>query len=218
MMNFLTSWRVFNVLFDKRFDVMTCFWCHDKLYGVITKCLTSWRVLQTFWCHDVSYKLFDVMTNFLTSWQTFRHHDMFLTSWPTFWCHGEHHGVFYELFDVTNFLMSWHIFDEVMTCFWRHDKLIGILACFDSQQTSWLNDGFLTSRGTFWRDDVNLFDVRTCSWCHCFWRHDELFYIMKNFLMSWRVFGIMTCFWHHYKLFVSFYDLLLAHTSIDSYL
>ena len=75
----LTSWRTF-LCHDVHFNVMMCFWRHDKLfcYDVF---FTLWR---TFWRHDVfliydvvltnfsvSWRIFDVMTNFFMSWRTF---------------------------------------------------------------------------------------------------------------------------------------------------
>ena len=51
------------------FDIMTCFWCHDKLYKVMTNLLSSWHVFDiTTNFFDVHVKLFDVMICF---W----HHD-----------------------------------------------------------------------------------------------------------------------------------------------
>ena len=70
MTNFITSRLVYDMTHfgcDKRFGAMTyvtLHWCHDKV-------LTSWNVWttwHTFWCFDA---LFDVMSNFMTSWCVF---------------------------------------------------------------------------------------------------------------------------------------------------
>ena len=140
---------------------------------------------------------FGVMMNFLTSQHTFD--IMFLTSWRTFWRR--------HIFDVTThflkswrfwhhdvFLLSWFFLD-IMTWFWRHDKLFNDTTLFlMSWQTSWRQDSlfdvtkhFLTSWRTFWRHDklfkdITLFDVMINLMCFC--RHDELFFM---FLMSSNV-------------------------------
>ena len=90
----LTSWRVFFMSWrtfasnDEPFVIMPCFWNHCKF---CLPNLTSWHV-------------FDFMINFF---------DIFLTSWQTFWRHGV-------------FLMPWRVFDFMM-CFWLHDKLFDIM-------------------------------------------------------------------------------------------
>ena len=131
---FLTSWRTF-LRYYKRFDVMTYFWHHDKLYDtmnfvtsrhifwlhdefidIVKKYLTSW---QTFWCH---YALFDIMMYFwqkvlLTSWQTF-HDKMLFDVWcifnvmTNFWSPAIFLPYFFVI--ITHFLTSWCIFDFMM--------------------------------------------------------------------------------------------------------
>ena len=136
MMKLLTSW--------------SNFWHHDEPIDVITIMLTS----GTFWQHDAFCwhpdTLFDLMTNFSLD---FCHSDcIFSLFWEQninktcFWCY------------ITSFLMSWHVFDvmaswrsltlfrtfdvfltlwrvvDVITCFFRHDKLVDDMA---KVMTSW---------------------------------------------------------------------------------
>ena len=119
-----------------------------------------------------SWRIFDGMTNFLTSLHTFRRpwrNDVFLmsrhflTSWRTIRRHA-------ELVDVKiNYLTLWRTF-------WRHDVYL----------TSWRT--FLKSLGHFYlRHDVFLtswcnFDVVTNCWTY--WR---IFEIMTNYLKSWHI-------------------------------
>ena len=127
----------------------------------------------------LSWRIFDIMTNFLSSWHIFviisgtkYHENLFLTSW--------------NHFDVmTNFLTSWQSFD-VMTYFWLHGELL----------TYFLrNDELFGVMTCFWHHD-ELFDVMTffefmtnflASW-RTFWHHDEPFDVMANFLTSWCTF------------------------------
>ena len=94
--HFLTSWLTFSLhfcrsdciftLFREQNITKTCFWCHSELF------LISWHVFDVM----TSSRIFDFMTNFFTSWRTFRIFDVFLTLWRVV---------------------------DVITCFWRHDKL-----------------------------------------------------------------------------------------------
>ena len=111
---FLMSWRtwwrhnelcdVITFFFNNKLDIMTSFFTSCRtfrtfLFEIMMKLLTSW---QTFWHHDVfmtSWRIFDV-TNCLTSCRMLH----LLTSWRTFWRID-------TLFDLmTNFLCSWHIY------------------------------------------------------------------------------------------------------------
>ena len=108
--HFLTSWCILALIHDILltswfiFDIGTYLWWHDELLAEFV-----WRhditltSIRTFWHHD---KLVDVRTYF-GIW------DVFLKSWcdvevltySTFWC---------NFYVMTNFLMSWHIFDVIM--------------------------------------------------------------------------------------------------------
>ena len=130
-------------------EISLKFWCPGILVDVMTYIL----------------RIFNVLTNFLTSWRSFLYHDelvdvmmVFLMSWHTFWCY-----VFWrhsELFDVI--MYYWHQDER----FWSHDILFDVMPIF---LTSW----------RFWRHDER-FWVMTC-----FWHYDELFDVMRNFLTSW---------------------------------
>ena len=134
--------------------------------------------------------VFDVKTNFLTSWSFFLVHDkLVLSLWRVF-------GV------MTNFLTSWRIYDVLTNV--MKNFFYGIICFFGD------HDVFLMSWQTLWRH-VELFDVMTCFWCYkklfekvchdvakhknkpwqTFWR---IFDVMTYFLTSWRVFGAMTNF------------------------
>ena len=138
--------------------------------------LTTWH---TFWRLDA---LFDVMSNFRTSWcvLTFCWHDVFLTPWPAF----------------CRLTYLWHTF-------WRLDALFDVMS---KLMTSWCvhtfcwHDVFLTPLPalcrldifmthfwrwqTFWRYDV----------CCTYWCNDKHFDVMEpfdnmtHFLTSWRTF------------------------------
>ena len=132
MKNLLTSWRVFDAMKNfltswRTFYVMTCCLRHDLLlmswrtvYDVMTTFLTS---LQTFWRHDVfltSWRIFDFMTYF---WL----HEVFLTSW----LHDKLFDIMTNLFDVITCVWHHGLFDVIMCfyvmimkCLWRHDELI----------------------------------------------------------------------------------------------
>ena len=187
---------------DEHFDVMTCSWRHGISFDIHNMFVTSW----TFWHHMflinflISWRIFDVITNLLTSWRTFWH---ILTSWRVFYvmtCFWRNDKLLDIIFLMTwcfwrnaKFCLAlWSIFDamtlfEVMTCFWHHDELFNV-------------------KMRFWRHD-EIFD--TCFWLHddffnvmlCFWRHDIPFDIIISlrlyddlfvFLRSWRTFDVMT--------------------------
>ena len=196
----------------------TCTWHtfgrHDALLDVMTNCLTSWCVMIGFWCHwrhsifllhDNFWphdklltswwynELFEVMTNFLSSWHIF---DIM----TNFWCHGER-------FDVM--IWFWHYDEliEVLTSFWRHGNFFYIMTHF------WLHDKHLAY---LWRHD-KAFDVMTCStWWHLF---DKPFEIMTNILLSWRVYfmtNILTSgltFWR-YDVFLALWDIFNIMTNV----
>ena len=104
--SFLTLWQFFWHR-DKPFDIMTSFWRNGERFA----CLwhhDTFLMWQTFWRHRVffyviliffkmSWKhVFDVITNFLTSWRVFEFMTNFWTSWHMFLLH-----------DVI--LMSWRV-------------------------------------------------------------------------------------------------------------
>ena len=72
------SWHVFNVMTSSRiFGLMTPFWHHDEIV----------EPLRYFWRYDVllmSSHVFDVMTNFLTTWRKFWRYEL-LMLWRTIW-------------------------------------------------------------------------------------------------------------------------------------
>ena len=179
----------------------------------------SWRVfyiMTIFWRHCVS----QVMTNILASWRVFDfmkkllHHDMFLTSWRTFWCHEQfldvmtclsrhdkllspkYTEVVRPFTDI--YILLENVISKVLSMVvnkWCRKRSRGLFILgFRS------NDVFLTSRqvfdvtSSFWRHvnflrHVNLFT----SW-QTFWRHDEIFDVMLNFLVSCQLFVIVTNF------------------------
>ena len=170
---------------------------------------------------------------FLTSWQIFCHHDVFLTSWQTFdiflilWRTFGRHDLFYVM---TNFLTSWQILTswrlfDFMINFWSHDKPLDVMTCF------WCNHELLTS-WLFWRHD-ELFGVMTCFWFYVTslcdiltnfvtsWRTFWLFKVMMdalrfdgitNFLTSWHVLTSWQTFWHHDVFLISWqtFDIFLS--------
>ena len=131
MTNGLTSWHIFyfrtNCLHH---DVYLTLWLFGLMTNPLTRFVSSWHnsslfweqnIMKTcFWCYSelMSYHVFDVMTNFFEVmayfWHTFWHHNIvFLTLFLNIW----------RIFDVmTNLLTPWPVFD-IITCFWRHDKL-----------------------------------------------------------------------------------------------
>ena len=131
---------VFDVMmYGHTFDIMTHHIIHDMS-------VASWRL---FWRHD---KLFDVMANFLTSWQTFWRY-VFLTSWRI--CDD-----ITELFDI--FLTPWRVFD-IMTFVWRNKEYFHVMTYF------WLHDKLFDVIPYIWHHD-ELFDVMTnfLTSCHIF--------------------------------------------------
>ena len=134
-------------------------------------------------------ELFDVIPCLLTSCQSFRRHDVFLTSWfLTSWRVFDYD----EVFDVMVCLLtSWHIFYLFLTLwrtFWRrHDLFL--------KKSSWRN---------FWRHD-GIFDVMTCvdvmTNYLTLWRTCD---VMMNFLASWRT------FWHHNIFWMSWQNVSMS--------
>ena len=151
--NFWMSWHVFHVMTHlltswQTLDVMMCFWCYDELCDAVFFCVIKLFYIMTyFWSNDgfvfgSNDEPFTI-TNLLTSWQTFWHHDVFLISWQTFgifltswqilWRHDKLFGVMTycwrhgELFEVmTNLLSSWRILTSWRTC-WRQGKLFDVM-------------------------------------------------------------------------------------------
>ena len=158
---------------DDVFDVMTYIL---RIFNVQTNFLTSWR---TFLYHD---KLFDVMTMFLMSWRTFWCYDVFLTSWWTFWRH------YVLLTSWRTFLTSWR--------FWCHDKRFWVMKCLYIMThflTSWRVFDIMTNFLTSW----GIFDVMINFWCH------DVFLTSWTFKCHDYFFGIMMFVWRH--------DELLSH-------
>ena len=113
--NFLTWWWTF-WRYDALFDVMKCLLRHDAHFG--RNDIFVWRheglfdVMTCFWRHDVfltslctiftSWRVFDFMTNLLTSWRTFWHDELFDVMM--------HCLMWWRVFDVmTHFVTSWRI-------------------------------------------------------------------------------------------------------------
>ena len=102
---FSSFWLYFS-LFREQNIIKTCFWCHNELFWCHGMFFMSWRhrvfltLWQTFWHHDELFELltyfwrydvllmsshvFDVMTNFLTTWRKFWRYEV-LMLWRTFW-------------------------------------------------------------------------------------------------------------------------------------
>ena len=81
-------------------------WC---VFYILTNILTSGR---TFWRNDVflaSWPIFDVMTSFLWSWH-FVHHFVNKILWK-------------RVFDVIGIMAYFWLHDNLLTCFWLHNKL-----------------------------------------------------------------------------------------------
>ena len=158
--------------------------------------LKSW---QTFWHHDVFLTSWQTFGVFLTLWQNFWRHDTLLDIMTSSWCHDEPFEV------MTNMLSSWWFFFTSWT-FWRQGEIF------------WRNDVFLA----WWR----IFDVMTSflsSWhfLHHFvnkiiWKcvFDVIgimvyFLLHDNLLTSWQT------FWHHDKLFKVMTNLLSSWNVFD---
>ena len=155
--NFWMSWHVFHVMTHlltswQTLDVMVCFWCYDELCDFFL-CDKTFYIMTYFWSNDgfvfgSNDEPFTI-TNLLTSWQTFWHHDVFLISWQTF-------GII---------LTSWQIFwrhDKlfvVMTSCWRHGEPFVLMTYFD------IMTNMLTSGQTVWRHDFlkswRVYDITT---------------------------------------------------------
>ena len=121
--NFWMSWHVFHVMTHlltswQTLDVMMCFWCYDELCDAVFFCVIKLFYIMTyFWSNDgfvfgSNDEPFTI-TNLLTSWQTFWHHDVFLISWQHleyFWRHDKSCDV------MTNFLAWWRLVDVMANC------------------------------------------------------------------------------------------------------
>ena len=154
---------------------MTCF-------DFLTNFLTSWRIfdcMTNFWHIFVARPVLDVMKNFRTSWRTCWRHDKVLTLFEVItnllssWC----------VFDIfTNFLTSWRVYD-IMTNFWfdKHLDVKTYVALMDAMELFDDMRHFLTSRRNV-RPQTN------------FLRYGVFFYIMTNFMLSWRISDDITSF------------------------
>ena len=133
---------------------------------------------------------FDIMITVLTSWRISDLMTYFLTSRQIYW----RHGVYFWRHDV--FLMAWCMHDVTSwrtywRTLWRHNELFDAFAVMTN---------FLTYFLMLWR----IFYVMT----H-FGRHDELYNVMKYFVMTnvltscWtfrhhdELSDVMTYFWRH---------------------
>ena len=156
-------------------------WHHDELFDIMTNFLTSWRaydIMTNFWCYLTSWRVLHLLTSKRSCWRLERFDNM---------------THFVDI--LTHFLTSWLTFSLDFchsdcicslfreqninkTCFWCYNELFGVMAYFD----------FISN---FWR----IFDVMTCCWRHhmfftpwqTFWRHGESFDVMT----SWT-FNVMT--------------------------
>ena len=163
----LTSWHIFYFMTnlrrnDKPFDVMVCFWCHDELGDVMTNFVTSW---QTLW----RYYVF-----FFILWYTLWHHDVFFTSCQTCRCNGEPFEVMMKL------LTSWRTF-------WHHDDFIDIMTCL------WHYDEFVMWQTIDVMTYVALIDVIMILTPGTFWNMTQFVDILKHFLTSWLTFSLHFC-------------------------
>ena len=149
-----------------------------ELYNDMTHFLTSWC---TFWRHGTLLRhdtLFDVLVHFLTSWLSFWRHGFCFTLWQTF-CH---HDVFLSLIREQNIMKMWfQYYNEmfnVMTSFWCYDEIVDVM-------TLWLHDKLFKSRHMF--DFMTNFlhhDIFVTAW--------QTFDVMTKLLTPWRVFDVMT--------------------------
>ena len=139
---FLSSWQNCSLFWEQ--NVMTtCFWCYSELFNVIA----------CFWCHDELFlklwRIFDIPFDTIT-----HYFNLFLNVW--------------RIFDVIlNLLTSWGVFD-IITCFWRHDKLVDAMANVLTWRRIFDIINFLTLWRTYWR-----YDVIKLSWQHKH-RHNQI--------------------------------------------
>ena len=196
---------------DTLFDIMTCFWLHDKHLTYLWRHDTLCDMMTSFLCPD---EPFEVMTNTLSSWfgflyimtniltpgRAFWRNDVFLASW--------------RIFDViTNTLKSSLIYDimtiflcdtffDVCSTFWNHGESFDVMKVFDNMTNVW------TPWRYFWRHGVFF-----TSWCivdvltgflSSFFIILGTKYYENEFLMSltsWQIFDVMTCFSFHDELY-----------------
>ena len=110
-------------LFDITTNSLTSritFWLQDELFDFMTNVLTSWRTFTSSRTFLRDVRLFDFttwrpflikdlfLTWLLALWRIFDFMTNYLTSWRTFWSHD----AFFLLYD--KFLVLWQTF-------WRHD-------------------------------------------------------------------------------------------------
>ena len=159
-----------DIIIDTWFTMLRHYW--ERVFDVMTNYSTSWGT-------------FFVMTNFLTSWRMFWRHNVFLTSWCTFWCHDN----FCEV--MTNILTSWKTF-------WCHNTLFDVMTYF---LTPWY------TFCTFWRHVILLDNLNTF-WQYCltswwvFWSYAVLAWY-KLFLMLWCP------LWHDNVHLVVLFDIII---------
>ena len=170
-------------------------WCHDTLFEVMTNFLTSWCVILL---GGEFFVVMDVFHDLLTlSWYFLFHHFGHKILWKT--CFLMSLSLWYIIYFMVNVLTSWQ---NLMSSCHVVDAFFDIIVCF---LTSWRT--FLTHLLTAWR----VFDVianlsmswhvltswhtvLTYIWCHgqnLLDVHGVFFYVIDVF---WCVCDIMTNF------------------------
>ena len=127
------------------------------------------------------------MTNFLTSWRTFWHHDELFDIMTCLW----HYDEFLMWFDVMTYVALIDVITIILTpgTFWQHDAF-----CWHPDTLFDLMTNLFTRFLSFWLYFSSLFRVQNIIKTG-FWCHSELFDIMAcrifdfmtNFLTSWRI-------------------------------
>ena len=158
------------------------------------------------------WHVFDFMTNlfdiYMTSWQTFWRHGVFLMSLRCFWRVFDVMTNFLKyvvLIDImTNVLMScnclttWHTFD-VLTLFLHYDERFVVMTHFDNY---FLEQNIMEMWFRYYNE---ICDVMTCFDVMTKWRV-ILFYGLTswriccsrtNFLTLWHIFDFISHFLHH---------------------
>ena len=187
-LTFFKSWRVY--------DIITNLWRHNKhnVSNIFDIMVNFWRYGR-FWWRDT---LFDVMTNFLTSWCVLYFKANVVLSWripwPAYIVLTFFSSIWEQNIMKTCFVIDIMIYFLFMVDVWRHDKPFVIMPCF--WWTFWRHGKFVDVMICFWHHDVNKFvDVMTCFWRHsklvdamtCFWLHSITFWSMLHLLTSWQI-------------------------------
>ena len=134
---FMTPWPAFCCLdhfistFQEQNIMKTNFWMSWHVFHVMTNFLTSLQTLDVmvcFWCND---EFCDDMNNFVTLLSVFfKFYDTLFDIMTYFWSNDDVFWSNDEPFTMTNFLTSWRIFD-FMTNIWHiFDKFVDVIINF----------------------------------------------------------------------------------------